>query len=75
MPYENRTATILSTILDPRIKKLGFKSVDQANNACTLLTNEVTAANNAVKDKSMENINPNVPTNFDTMRNKNEGDH
>jgi len=48
-----------------------IRSIDQANNVNTLLINFSTATNNVTKDRSVENINPNISTNVD-MSNKND---
>ncbi|XP_019895134.2 E3 SUMO-protein ligase ZBED1-like isoform X1 [Musca domestica] len=42
-PYEDRTATRLGTLLDPRFKKEGFRSVFNADQASKVLENEMAA--------------------------------
>ncbi|GBM10233.1 Zinc finger BED domain-containing protein 4 [Araneus ventricosus] len=42
-PYEKRTSCIMATLLNPKYKKRGFKTDDEAENAIRLLQNEYTS--------------------------------
>jgi len=41
-PYNTRTVTMLGTILDPKFKKYGFRTAEEADNAIQLLQKEYT---------------------------------
>jgi len=42
-PYNTRTVTMLGTILDPKFKKYGFRTAEEADNAIQLLQKEYTS--------------------------------
>ncbi|CAH1114768.1 unnamed protein product [Psylliodes chrysocephalus] len=53
-PFETRSAVLLGTILDPRMKKLAFRQREHANNASQLLINEVTSEINRSKKNTLD---------------------
>ncbi|KAG5869431.1 hypothetical protein JTB14_003123 [Gonioctena quinquepunctata] len=65
-PYESRTPCIIGAMLDPRIKRAGFRSVEDQKKASQYLINELTAelnleaAQNEVSGHSMSVENPEI---------------
>ncbi|XP_067624168.1 E3 SUMO-protein ligase ZBED1-like isoform X3 [Eurosta solidaginis] len=55
-PYEKRTATKISTLLDPRFKKKAFISILNANSAAMLLESEMNCIAPSVSERPIENI-------------------
>uniref|UniRef100_A0A6P7F946 Zinc finger BED domain-containing protein 4-like n=1 Tax=Diabrotica virgifera virgifera TaxID=50390 RepID=A0A6P7F946_DIAVI len=50
--YESRSLTRISTLIDPRFKKEAFRIKENADQACTLLENEMTVYAKQEKSKS-----------------------